>query len=720
MKDKLLFLALLLAILLLANSATTQAVSNMLLNPSFEEDADNDIWPDDWGAWNANWSDWGDGYNSYYPNDPEYAARTGEDCVGVYGTDFALWVQDIETGFEIGKTYYHAFYAKDVAEGGSEATIDPAVEFWNKPRDQGGAKGNTLYFPTAIPNDGQWHLVQSSFTIPEGTGMVAPTPLLSGGEVYGHYLIDDAWFSDVPVIEGTANNPNPPDGAESVSPDLDELSWTNPEAASPAEPISCDVWFSYDFPEYGKYVLDPNFTDYAEKIVDNEAVESVTLSEAIPSIYLEMDQTYYWRVDIYDPNKIDNPNKYPVKGYVWKFDTINRAPVVDAGYNQSAWIEGTEAAVTLTGTITDDILPLYVTTTYEWSKISGLGTMSAAGGDSLTGDVPEDGIISTAVTFDAADTYVVQLEGDDTSEPPATDTITVYVYEEDNNGNLVAHWDFENTWVDKAAGRIATPVGGATYDNGDAAYGDYSLLIDAAGEYVNCGGDINNPRLFATWASPETSEGSEVYSDTMTVTCWVKTDAVGFDDWGGIVTKGDTWSLESYDYYGDNDGDVWFRINDMDDVDDDGWLEDEDTFVASNGDTPAVGTIEDDQWHHIAAVNIGDSLHLYIDGILARSQAIDESPIGGHDMWIGKGFWENYPDYDFEFAGRIDEVKLFQAPLNLAKIRKDYIDTGGGISCGGRYEPADINQDCYINTEDLALFIADWMNCTDIANPDCN
>ena len=427
-----------------------------------------------------------------------------------------------------------------------------------------------------------------------------------------------------------------------------------------------------------------------------------------------MNREYLWRVDCTDPN-----DGYPVEGTLWRFDTINRTPVVDAGYNQSGWIDGTTATVTLTGSIINDGLPLSATTTYQWSKISGSGTMSFVSGDPFTGDVPVDGIISTAVTFDAADTYVIQLEGDDTLLS-ATDTITVYVYEESNNGNLVAHWDFENTWDDNVAGRTATPVGGATYDNGDAAYGDYSLLIDAPGEYVNCGGDTNNPRFFATWASPETSEGSEDYSETMTVTCWVRTDGTDFDKWGGIVTKGDTWSLESHDNYGDNDGDVWFRINDMDDVDDEDRLEDEDTYVASNGAIPAARTVEDDKWHHIAAVNMGDSLHLYIDGILAKSKEIDESPIGGHDMWIGKGSWVNYPDDDFEFAGRIDEVKLFQAPLNAAKVQKDYIDAGGTTSCGSTFEPADLNQDCYVNLEDLALFISRFMECTDIADPDCN
>ena len=31
----------------------------------------------------------------------------------------------------------------------------------------------------------------------------------------------------------------------------------------------------------------------------------------------------------------------------------------------------------------------------------------------------------------------------------------------------------------------------------------------------------------------------------------------------------------------------------------------------------------------------------------------------------------------------------------------------------------DFNSDCYVNLEDLAIFIQDWLRCIDPANPDC-
>ena len=68
----------------------------------------------------------------------------------------------------------------------------------------------------------------------------------------------------------------------------------------------------------------------------------------------------------------------------------------------------------------------------------------------------------------------------------------------------------------------------------------------------------------------------------------------------------------------------------------------------------------------------------------------------------------------------IDEARIYEVGLSADKIIAEYVGDGGTTSCGSNYEPMDLNQDCYINAEDLALFIVDWMDCTDIANPDCN
>ncbi len=37
----------------------------------------------------------------------------------------------------------------------------------------------------------------------------------------------------------------------------------------------------------------------------------------------------------------------------------------------------------------------------------------------------------------------------------------------------------------------------------------------------------------------------------------------------------------------------------------------------------------------------------------------------------------------------------------------------------GKYYPADINEDCYVDIQDLALFIQNWLDCNDPDNQDC-
>ena len=86
--------------------------------------------------------------------------------------------------------------------------------------------------------------------------------------------------------------------------------WTNPFPRNPEDTVTCDVWFSEDYPEYGKYDGDPNFLNYATKVVDNEAVSSVALDfvTIVPEHY------YYWRVDCYDPNYIGILNFIQLSG----------------------------------------------------------------------------------------------------------------------------------------------------------------------------------------------------------------------------------------------------------------------------------------------------------------------------------------------------------------------------------------------------------------------
>ncbi|WOO41481.1 PA14 domain-containing protein [Rubellicoccus peritrichatus] len=82
-------------------------------------------------------------------------------------------------------------------------------------------------------------------------------------------------------------------------------------------------------------------------------------------------------------------------------DADNLAPVVDTGVARILY--DSTMSTTLTATVTDDQLPDPGNQTYQWSKVSGPGSVTF--GDATA--------VDTTVTFDALGEYVLRLEADD-------------------------------------------------------------------------------------------------------------------------------------------------------------------------------------------------------------------------------------------------------------------------------------------------------------------
>jgi len=93
---------------------------------------------------------------------------------------------------------------------------------------------------------------------------------------------------------------------------------------------------------------------------------------------------------------------------------VNQAPVVSAGANQS--VELPITTVTLTGSVTDDGLPLGGTITQQWSKLSGPGTVTFSSPTQL----------ATQATFSAPGTYLLQLTASD-SQLSASSVVSVAI-----------------------------------------------------------------------------------------------------------------------------------------------------------------------------------------------------------------------------------------------------------------------------------------------------
>ena len=103
-------------------------------------------------------------------------------------------------------------------------------------------------------------------------------------------------------------------------------------------------------------------------------------------------------------------------------------------------------------------------------------------------------------------------------------------------------------------------------------------------------------------------------------------------------------------------------------------------------------------------------------GLLGCTRAAEPPPATPQPVLVAESF-EHHVEF---FNGMIDEARIYEVGLTANRVLAQFIDDGGSNSCGGIYEPVDLNQDCYIGIDDFILLIIDWMDCTDITNPDCN
>jgi hypothetical protein len=249
--------------------------------------------------------------------------------------------------------------------------------------------------------------------------LLAVSPLAAGVEFR---------FSGVTCVAPKASAPVPVDGKK-IPLETAQVGWTNPDPNAPGGVITCDVWFSENYPKYLPH-LDPNtnnltdpnfwylenqsFTNYATKVINNQAVTSLNLS-TVTTLPLTYGKTYYWRVDVRDTS---NPEQGTVIGKVWKFTAYNSAPQVEAGDTVYTWLTGGTVNVTMAPTVSDDGRPnppaAYTVLWEESPENANLVINSPT-------------VENTTVTITATGTYTLKLTANDT-ELSTFDTVVLNVY----------------------------------------------------------------------------------------------------------------------------------------------------------------------------------------------------------------------------------------------------------------------------------------------------
>lgn len=481
------------------------------------------------------------------------------------------------------------------------------------------------------------------------------------GEVQGTMLYDDASF----FFTYAANDEQPADGSFANPVTTTQLSWTRPAARNGTDTIYCDVWFGND----------GNMPGTNTKILSHAAADSAAVS-------LTLNQTYYWRVDCYDP--AGSGPEIKTEGRVWNFNTGNASPYVDAGKKQAVWLSNGTASVKLDAWIWDDGLPTPpAAVTYNWTKLSGPGSVTFT---------PSNMIEDPNASFTVAGDYLLKLTVSD-SEKDANDTVLIKVYNTAYTG-LIARWRLDETSgttaVDSQGAHNGTLINDPVWQPSSGQVGG-DVLFDGDNDYINCGGgvaDHNTP----SWAD---------LTQEITIAAWIKVDTFDYNKpWQSIVSKGDTaWRLAR----AGNENVINFACN----------------GVGPNFDVQGFTDVTDGKWHQIVGTYDGTELALYVDGILdiwggSPVAATGNIAFDNNDVYIGA----NAEKPNRQFNGQIDEVRIYEIGLPAYRVVDLFREDNGRNSCSQGL-PGDVNGDCYIDMADFAEMALYWLKCNDVGNVLC-
>jgi len=224
---------------------------------------------------------------------------------------------------------------------------------------------------------------------------------------------------------------------------------------------------------------------------------------------------------------------------------------------------------------------------------------------------------------------------------------------------LLVHLSLDNTYTDITGnGYDASPVGDPVFTTG---HDKQAIELD--------GND---------YMSVQNGQTLDLFTGG-TVSAWIKTDQLP-TAWATLAGKGRySWRLCQYDA----NGTAAFHFN------------------SASAEYQANGNdyILDNQWHHLVGVYNGQSVLLYVDGLLDASASTSEDVnITNDPVYVG-----NRSDAARYWQGLVDDVRIYSYALTPETVSALY----NGHAC---YEviPYDLNSDCRVNLADIMMFLEEW------------
>ncbi|MBN1127297.1 MAG: hypothetical protein JXA82_20010 [Sedimentisphaerales bacterium] len=495
--------------------------------------------------------------------------------------------------------------------------------------------------------NGQGGMIETIYLNPSNNADTAVTSQMIAPTTSGEITIDiqkgpenvngyGFYYLGVLVIKATqdphaAGNPVPVNGATLV-PDDTFLSWTKPEA--------------FDDPRYNVYFwYDAN---------DVEEVLDISETTVDPGI-LSKGKTYYWVVDVIDPNEGGTPVIW--YGKEWSFTVIPATPLVQED-PQEQWVFEGETA-TFSVVLEDD-----TNATYQWGWVSedpNNPFVALSDDGRISGATTNIMSIADATLNDEHD-YLCRA----TNDAGSTDSLAAALVIK----RLLSHWPLDGTLEDVIRGKDGTMTGVTpAFETG---------IIDDA---LSLSGDPSDWVL----VGPVDISGNQ----KRTIAGWAKATSDTIADWTGIFgfsnptgASGLFFDMERLGNNGNGFG-----------------------LHQYNWEVPIKSSLLLDEWVFLVASHDGQTTRWYGNGTLIGEEA---RSINTNDMWtFGKR-----GDNDNTFIGMIDDVQLYNYDLSDVEVAKLWTDIMGGYVCIDGTPMYDFNEDCIVDLADFAMFAEQWLACT--------
>ncbi len=507
-----------------------------------------------------------------------------------------------------------------------------------------------------------------------------PNGVLDGEIDYVHVFTFDAGaFKPTDLDQfSRANTPDPTDTEDGVAIDK-QLGWLAPDGYDVS---GYDVYFGTD-----ANTLSAGYD--MEKIVDNQIV--LTADPADHSTLtddMDNEVTYYWQVDTYEPNLVGAqvPTLHP--GVIWSFTTTPAVPFFNSQPADSdPTRDGEDASFDVTVTSTTAV-------TFAWYK-DGAGEIID---DDVNYDIVSDTLTSTLTILgveagDAGDYYCIATN----TAGPAQSDMAELIY-----ATLIGHWPFDSDFTDMvgsndgvptpASARAFTPVIGIS-DANSIIDGGAAVFSSTYVGYDNdpAGGAVviptptrllaNNSFTISFWEKSNSEESSRYHI------------ASGTDDAG--IDNFFMWRYFDDEFFATNIG-PWTGA-----------------YPLLTGDL-----YPEDQWYFLAVTydaNTGDAV-TYVNGVADATGNIAAFTGFASEIYVG-----NRKNMARPFSGSLDDLKIYNYPLDSTEVADAYVSEVGGTVCMETIEfdltGPEGTPDCKVDIYDLREILSDWLECG--IYPDC-